>query len=532
MSMKTNDPPRDEAAKQRAADLAAIGRSPEIAPRLTPAQIERLLPYGVREPMRQGRILFDEGDVGIDFFVALSGAVQIRQYDGDAFLHISRPDAGQFIGDVSTLSGRAAVVQAIVDEDGEVLRLSPEQFHRVVVEDSELSDLFLRTFLNRRARLVDGGYGAVKVIGSRYSPDTLRIRHFFQRNSQPYVFLDVEVDDAVGGLLEQFGVGPNETPIVVHRDRCFLRNPSDAEMAKRLGFDVVDESETSDVLVVGAGPAGLATAVYAASEGLSTMMLDAVGPGGQAGASSKIENYLGFPTGISGHDLAQRAFVQAQKFGARVANPVEAARLEAVDGGYVIHFADGRKAKGRSVVLATGAKYQRLEAAGAADHEGRGVYYGATAMESELCVGCDVAVVGGGNSAGQGAVYLAKHARSVHVLVRRDGLAETMSRYLVRRIEETPNIHLHARTEITAVHGDGTCVSRLDLIDHATGETRRLDVSRMFLFLGAKPCTFWLRGALALDDKGFIKTGSDLNAEERRAFAASVDAAPPSQPTL
>ena len=282
----------------------------------------------------------------------------------------------------------------------------------------------------------------------------------------------------------------------------------------RLGFDDLDETEVCDVVVVGAGPAGLAASVYAASEGLSVTAIDNGSPGGQAGTSSKIENYLGFPTGISGQELAQRAVTQAAKFGTRMANPVNAIKLVPQAADYEVQFADGRRVRGRSVVLATGASYQRLDVADSDRYQGCGLYYGATAMESEMCAGTDVIVVGGGNSAGQGAVYLSKHARSVHILVRRDGLGETMSRYLIRRIEETPNIHLHCRSEITRLIGDGSRLQAVEYRNRRANETVRVDTQSVFLFLGASPCTTWLRGTVALDEKGFIKTGPDLEPEE------------------
>jgi thioredoxin reductase (NADPH) len=501
-------------------------RSREISPELAPEQIRRLELFGKKEWLAPETILFDEGDRAIDFFVILSGAVEICQYAEGGMRTIVRPGPGQFIGDPSTLTGRAAVVQARVAEDAEVLRIPSAQFHRIVVEDSELSDLILRTFLARRSALIEGGYGSIKVIGSRYARDTHRLREFLTRNSQPHKFLDLEHDEGVAALLETLGVGVEETPILVCQEGHVARNPSDAQIARALGFDVVDQTEPCDVVVVGAGPAGLAASVYAASEGLTVMAIDLDSPGGQAATSSKIENYLGFPTGISGSELAQRAMTQAVKFGTRMANPVEATALKRCGAGYQVHFRDGRQVRGRSVVIATGAAYRRLEVPDAENYRGCGLYYGATAMESEMCSGSDVVVVGGGNSAGQGAVYLARHARSVHILVRRDGLAETMSRYLIRRIEETPNIFLHTHSEITRLTGDGTRLRSIEYRDRAAGQTVPLEVSSVFLFLGALPCTAWLRGTLALDEKGFIKTGPDLTPDDLAANGRPADRPP------
>jgi thioredoxin reductase (NADPH) len=506
--------------------MATETSSPSVtSPVLSPEQLGRLDPWGTREELDTGQILFDEGDLGIDFFVVLSGRVEICHRDGESMRHVVWANPGQFIGDPSTLSGRAAVVQARVDRPSVVLRVRPERFRRIVVEDSELSDIFLRTFLNRRAALIEGGHSSIRVIGSRYSRETHRIREFLTRNSQPHTFLDVERDKGVADLLSALGVGIDETPVVVCGAGHVSRNPTDSGLAHHLGFDTVDETELCDVIVVGAGPAGLAASVYASSEGLSVTMIDLVAPGGQAGTSSKIENYLGFPTGISGLDLARRAITQAVKFGTRMANPVEATALERGAADYGVRFGDGRLIRGRSIVVATGARYQRLEVADADRFDGCGIYYGATAMEAELCAGADVVVVGGGNSAGQGAVHLAKTARSVHMLVRRDGLAETMSRYLIRRIEETPNIHLHTRSEIVALHGD----KRLAAVDYdhrERGVREHLETQFVFLFLGARPCTLWLEGNVALDEKGFIKTGADLDLRELTEFSRMINRRP------
>ncbi len=412
--------------------------------------------------------------------------------------------------------------------ESEVIRIKPDRFRRIVVDDSELSDLFLRTFLDRRTALIAGGYGSTRVIGSRYARDTHRIREFLTRNSQPFVFLDVEREGGVSSLLESLHVKTDETPIVVCRAGHVVRNPSDLHLAQVLGFDSVNESELCDVVVVGAGPAGLAASVYAASEGLTVTAIELNSPGGQAGTSSKIENYLGFPFGISGQELAQSARIQAVKFGTQIANPVEAVALEQRGAQYEVRFADDRRVRARSVVIATGAKYQRLDVADAEQYRGCGLYYGATAMESELCAGADVVVVGGGNSAGQGAVHLSKNARSVHILVRRDGLADTMSRYLIRRIEETPNIYLHTHARITRLFGDDNRLRAVEYENRDTGETVHLETPSVFLFLGARPCTSWLKGTLALDDKGFIKTGPDLKPEDM----AGPDHGPARHPTL
>lgn len=491
-----------------------IAPTDEISPKLSDAQIQRLEAYGSREPMRKGDILFDEGDRDINFLVILSGAVDISHEASEGRETVVRPGPGQFIGDPSTLSGRAAVVQARADEDGQLLRIPPEGLRKIVVEDPELSDLILRTFLARRSALIAGGHGSIRVVGSRYSKDTHRIREFLVRNNQPHTFLDVENDENVSSLLDHLGIKPEETPIVLCRAGHVCRNPSDSGLAHALGFDTsIDGDDLCDVVVVGSGPAGLAASVYAASEGLSVTAVDLDSPGGQAGTSSKIENYLGFPMGISGQDLAQRAVTQAVKFGTRLANPVEAAKLERHGDHYEVVYADGRRSRGRAIVVATGAKYQLLPVDGADRFKGCGLYYGASAMEADMCVGCDVVVVGGGNSAGQGAVYLASKAKHVHVMIRRDSLDETMSRYLIRRIEETPNITLHPRTEITNLIGENDRLKAIDYRHNNTGNVEHLETPAVFLFLGATPCTAWLKGLLCLDAKGFIPTGPDIPPE-------------------
>lgn len=490
-----------------------VTKYPELMPTLSADQMRRIEAYGTREATSKETILFDEGDRSIDFFVVLAGSVEIRQYTADGFVSLVKEGPGTFVGDTSSLNGRAAVVQARTDEDSEILRISPEKLQRLVVEDSELSDLLLRTFLLRRSTLIASGHSAIKLVGSRFAKDTHRLREFLTRNNQPFVFLDLEKDESVAALLETFGVKPDETPIILHRDRHIYKNPPDETVAHHLGFSAIESVELADVVVIGSGPSGLAASVYAASEGLSVTSIDTLAPGGQAGTSSKIENYLGFPTGISGRDLADRAAIQAQKFGARLASPVRAVKLTPSGPNYEVEFADGRTIKGRSVVVATGARYRRLDVEGSEKYEGCGIYYGATAMESELCAGQSVVLVGGGNSAGQGAVFLAKHAAEVFLLIRRDSLADTMSRYLIRRIEETPNIRLITRSRVRGLVG-GDCLEGVEIAIDGMSVRTEIPTGHLFLFIGALPCTGWLRGTLAMDDKGFLRTGPDLTTDD------------------
>jgi len=341
------------------------------------------------------------------------------------------------------------------------------------------------------------------------------VREFLARNGEPYSSLDVDADPRVQELLDRFAVTVADVPIVICNDRNVLRNPSNEEVAECLGWSTdVDQERVRDLIVVGAGPAGLAAAVYAASEGLDVLVLEGNAPGGQAGSSSKIENYLGFPTGISGEALAARAHTQAQKFGADIAIARRAEKLECARRPYSVHIAGHGVVRARAVVIASGVQYRKLPLPNLAQFEGAGVYYGATHLESQVCGGDEVIVVGGGNSAGQAAVFLAQTARHVHVLVRSEGLADSMSRYLIRRIEENPKITLHTRTEVEALDGDGH-VERVRWRDRRKDAPETRDIRHLFLMTGASPNTKWLQGCIALDDKGFVKTGPELGAEER-----------------
>ena len=421
-------------------------------------------------------------------------------------------EEGGFSGDIDLLSGRPVVVRGRARGATRVLELAPERLRALVQTDAELSEIFLRAFILRRLALVAQGSGSVVLIGSSHSAGTLGIQEFLTRNSQPYTYVDVDRDPAVQGMLDHFAVSVDDVPVFICRGTRVLRKPTIEEVGECLGLGRVNEDVVRDLVVIGAGPAGLAAAVYGASEGLDVLVLEASSPGGQAGSSSRIENYLGFPTGISGQHLAGRAFVQAEKFGAEFAVARAALRLGCDQRLRRIDLGEGHAVQARSVIIATGVRYRKPDLTDLPRFEGLGVYYAATQVEAGFCHGEDVIVVGGGNSAGQAAVFLASRCRQVLMLVRSDGLAASMSRYLIRRIEETPNISLRTRARIEALEGDGH-LERVTWRDADGGRTTTA-VRHVFLMTGADPNTAWLRGCVAQDAKGFVKTGPDLSPEE------------------
>jgi thioredoxin reductase (NADPH) len=424
------------------------------------------------------------------------------------------------------LSGRRALVRARASESGEAIELDREHLLALVQTDSELSEILMRAFILRRVELIAHGFGDVVLIGSSHCAGTLRVKEFLTRNAHPYTYIDLDRDADVQGLLDRFHVSAADVPVLICRGDVVLRNPTNQQIADCLGFNAaINETRIRDVVIVGAGPGGLAAAVYAASEGLDVLVIETNAPGGQAGSSSKIENYLGFPTGISGQALAGRAYTQAQKFGAQVIIAKSAKRLACDRKPYTIEVDDGQRVPARSVIIATGAEYRKPPLENLTRFEGAGVYYGATYMEAQLCVGDEVIVVGGGNSAGQAAVFLAQTAKRVHVLVRSGGLAESMSRYLVRRIEENPAIVLRTQTEITALEGDNH-LERVHWRDNQTGNTEAHDIRHVFFMTGGVPNTRWLDGCVARDAKGFIKTGPDLSQDELTAAHWPLGRAP------
>jgi thioredoxin reductase (NADPH) len=486
-------------------------------PTLTAAQIARIASHGHERRFAKDEVLIEAGARVVPFFVITSGEVEIvrPQDTGGAKVAVHR--AGQFTGEANMLSGRPSLVRGRGAEAGIVVEVDREQLLSLVQTDSELSEIIMRAFILRRVELIAQGLGDVVLLGSNHCQGTLRIQEFLSRNGHPYSYIDLDKDDGVQGLLDRFQIGHKDIPVLICRGATVLRNPTNAEIADCLGFnETLDQTQVRDVVIIGAGPSGLGAAVYAASEGLDVLVIENNAPGGQAGSSSRIENYLGFPTGIEGKDLAGRAYAQAQKFGAQIIIAKEAQQLTCDRKPYTIQIDDGQRVRARAVIVATGATYRRLKLDRLSEFENGGVYYGATHIEAQFCKGDEVIVVGGGNSAGQAAVFLAQTSKHVHMLVRAKGLVDSMSRYLVRRIEDNPAITLRTEVEIVALEGDSG-VERVQFRHRGTGATESLSVRHVFVMTGADPCTKWLDGCVALDAKGFIKTGPDLSPDDLAA---------------
>jgi thioredoxin reductase (NADPH) len=495
--------------------LKAGSPAEQIFPTLTPDQVARVAAHGHLRQVKAGEILVEAGEQTLRFFVVTEGQLDLirRGADaGDELVAVFHP--GQFTGEINMLSGRRGFVQVLARLAGSVIEVDRERLLALVQTDSELGDIFMRAFILRRLELIARGFGDVVLIGSNYCSATLRIKEFLTRNGHPYSFIDLDHDDSVQTLLDHFHVSEADVPVMICRGEIVLRNPDDKEIANCLGFnEAIDQTKVRDLVIVGAGPAGLAAAVYGASEGLDVLVLESKAPGGQAGASSKIENYLGFPTGISGQELAARAYTQAQKFGAQVAIANGASRIACERKPFAVEIAGGPNIPARTVIIATGAHYRKLPLDNLAQFEGTGVYYGATPIEAQLSNGEEVIVVGGGNSAGQAATYLARTAKRVHVVVRSSGLADSMSRYLVRRLESTPGIDLRTETEIVGLEGNGH-LDRIRWRDNPSGKIEERAIRHVFVMTGAVPNSRWLNGCVALDEKGFIRTGPDLSADD------------------
>jgi thioredoxin reductase (NADPH) len=507
------------------ATLPRGSRRDHVFPTLTASQCERVAAHGHRRPIQSGQVLVEVGDTGIPFFTVVRGQIQIirSSVDGDTIVAVHNP--GEFTGEANMLSGRRSLVRAVVTEDGEAVELTRDRLMALVQTDAELGEILMRAFILRRIELVAGGLGDVVLIGSSHSPGTLRVKEFLTRNNHPYGYIDLDRDRDVQDLLDRFSVGVADVPVLICRGTAVLRNPSNQAIADCLGFnDAIDETHIRDLIVIGAGPSGLAAAVYGASEGLDVLVIESEAPGGQAGSSSRIENYLGFPTGISGQELAGRAHSQAQKFGAQIMIARGATALTCDRKPYAVRLADGPAIAARSVIVATGATYRRLPIENLENYEGSGIYYGATFVEAQICGSDEVIVVGGGNSAGQAAVFLAQTARKVHMLVRASGLAATMSRYLIRRIEENPAIALHTHTEIVGLEGD----SHLERVNWRTqgGATETHAIGHVFVMTGAVPNTAWLNGCVALDANGFVLTGTDLTGDHLSSASWPLARAP------
>jgi thioredoxin reductase (NADPH) len=503
-------------------------RREQMFPKLTPAQVARLEPHGRKIRTTAGQVLAEAGDSHRDLHVVLSGSLEIVRPGLKGEDPITVEVAGDFTGEMSTLRGLVGFTRVRAREAGEILAINESELRTIVQTDSEIMEIFMRAFILRRMGLIASEEaGDVILLGSMHSSATLRLVQFLTRNTYPFALRDVDADKEAKAFLESFNLSAGDLPVVLCRGQVVLKNPSNSEVAACLGMNPqLDAAKVRDVVVIGAGPSGLAAAVYAASEGLDVLVIETVAPGGQAGSSSKIENYLGFPTGISGLALAGRALVQAQKFGAEVTIATSALRLSCDHKPFRIDLSDGNTVRSRTVIIASGVEYRKLGIENLTDYLGVGVYFAATAIEKKLCGDQEVIVVGGGNSAGQAAVFLANNGRRVHLLVRSSGLAESMSRYLIRRIEETPDITLHANTEITALAGKG----RLEKVTWRTGpdgQPQTHAIGHVFLMTGAVPNTGWLQGCVALDDKGFVRTGPDLHAEN-----GAPDGWPLSRPPL
>ena len=498
---------------------------PTLFPRLTSAQIEQLAERGETVSLSPGEVIFEQGERDASFYVVLSGAIDVidRQPDGDHYF--AQCQAGTFAADISMFTGEPTLARGVIAEESSLLVLSPDALRKLVAGSADLGDLLLRTMVARREWLKDQGLGFERLLGTHSSGDAFAIRELLERNLVPFSWHDIDSDAESKALLDRLGIGADECPVLV-RTHSVLRSPTVTQVADELGLRAKVDGRTFDVVVLGAGPAGLATAVYASSEGISTLVIERFAPGGQAGTSARIENYLGFPTGLSGSDLTQRATLQAWKFGAVISSAHGGGRFSESesDGLRQLVLEDGQQLRSRFVVLATGADYRRLPADGAERFEGLGLYYAATHLEALQASGEDVVVVGGGNAAGQAVVNLTTHARRIHLVVRR-ALRATMSTYLIDRIEAADNVEIHEACEVTALHG-GDELEAVTIVTQDQTE-RRLDATAVFAMIGASPRTDDLDGFVGLDDKGFIVAGEDARRHPSFADHAGGDNSQP-----
>ncbi len=498
-------------------------REAQIFPRLTHEMAERIAGYGTEESVPQGTLVFERGHRGVDFFFVLDGNIEI--FDADEHGHpnvFTTHGVRQFTGEMDLFNDRRILVSGRAGVDSRVVRVKHPDFRRMVSTEADIGEIIMRAFILRRVGFIRHAQGGVVLIGQGHDGETLRLQRFMTRNGYPHRLLDIDADPDAGGFVEGFQLTADQLPVVIAPGEQVLRNPANAALADALGLtETLDPAKVYDVAVVGAGPAGLAAAVYAASEGLLTIVIEGMAPGGQAGTSSKIENYLGFPTGISGLALAGRAQAQAQKFGARLAISRAVVGLDCSGASYRLRLDDGQSLPARAVVVATGARYRKLDVADYERFEGQGIHYAATGMEAQLCTGEGVIVVGGGNSAGQAAVFLSRTVAHVHILVRASGLAATMSDYLVQRIASSPRITLHAGVEITALAGD-KALHEVTWTNRDTGAAETHPIGNVFVMIGAEPNSEWLGGCLDLDAKGFVQTGRDAEGQAlSSAFATT-----------
>ena len=493
---------------------SGAGSPAAMFPRLTAAEMARVARHGRTRHVQAGEVLVERGDLARRFFVVVSAELEITGAFGHTDDVITVLGERQFTGEINMLTGRPGFVRIRVKQAGDLVEVEQERLLALVQTDSELGEVLLRAFIFRRVEMIARGLADAVLIGSNHSAGTLRIKEFLTRNGHPHAYVDLERDSGVQELLDRFQVSADDVPILICRGTSVLRNPTNEQIADCLGLnEPIDPQQVRDVVVIGAGPAGLGAAVYGASEGLDTVVVEVNAPGGQAGSSSKIENYLGFPTGISGQDLAARAYVQAQKFGAQMIIAKAATRLGCDGQPYTIEIDGGTTILTRAIIIASGAQYRRLPIEALSQFEGVGVYYGATFVEAQWCGGDEVVVIGGGNSAGQAAVFLSQSASHVHMLIRSGELAASMSRYLIRRIEDSRSITVHTHTELDTVEGTDH-LDRVVWRNNRTGATRTLAIRHVFVMTGALPNTAWLRGCVVLDAKGFIKTGPDLSADD------------------
>jgi thioredoxin reductase (NADPH) len=501
--------------------ISVAPREDQLFPTLTAEQIARLAGKGRRRAVQPGEVLIEEGQVQFPLLAVTDGELEVVRTTCDGEDLVTRHGPGQFSGELNLLAGRRALATIRATKPGEVIELHRDELLALVQTDAELSEILMRAFILRRATMLERGLGDVIVLGSTFSPRTLEIREFLRRNAHPFTYLDLDRDAVSQETLDWLHFSAEDIPLVICRREVVLRNPTDREIADCLGFNEgvdVDESHIRDVVIVGAGPAGLGAAVYAASEGLDVLLIEASAPGGQAGSSMRIENYLGFPSGITGQELATRAFTQAEKFGAQLLIARGATHLRRDKGLYAVEVAGGTRIAARTIIIASGAEYRGLPIENLASFNGAGVYYIATPMEAQLCKGETVAIVGAGNSAGQAAVYLAESGCRVIVVVRSGELAASMSRYLVRRIEEHPSIQVRTGCQVVALEG-GKHLERIHCRVDETGEVSVEDIRHLFVMTGAVPATKWIDGCVALDDRGFVKTGPDLTREDLDAAA-------------